>query len=36
MGTLMKSSMQKMPDQIAELLADLKAMHGKKGATHGG
>jgi hypothetical protein len=36
MGTLMKSSMQKMPNQIAELLADLKAMHGKKGATHGG
>jgi len=36
MGTLMKSSMQQIPDQIAQLMADLKAVQGKKGATHGG
>ena len=36
MGTLMKNSMQHMPDRMAELMADLKAIDGKKDATHGG
>jgi len=36
MGSLMKNSMRQMPERIAELMADLKALDGKKGASHGG
>jgi hypothetical protein len=35
MGALMKNSMQQMPERMAELMADLKALH-EKGSTHGG